>query len=314
MKLLDYIRGTRKGKEVHRLQKEAMRDPFLADAMDGYDSVEGNQEQQIEALRHRITVKSRRNQNHAVVWSIAASLLLGVCISTYFLYQKEHLPEDIFIALERSQRDTVLQILPSAPPPPLEKTTKLAKAPQKDTVKSLISQERKMKRTVAAPETIAAVAEKESVAEEDPAAKEEPAAEVEADMALANDSQTVTAANASGDMLNEVVVVGYGSQRKPTMTGSVATVEQLTTPQPTVGKRFYKRYLKKKMVRPADGECANVKGEVVLTFHVDKKGRPIDIKVKNSLCPSADEEAVRLVKEGPDWTLGSEEVTLSVKF
>ena len=34
MKLLDYIRGTRKGKEVHRLQKEAMRDPFLADAMD----------------------------------------------------------------------------------------------------------------------------------------------------------------------------------------------------------------------------------------------------------------------------------------
>lgn len=37
MKLLDYIRGTRKGKEAHRLQKEAMRDPFLADAMDGYD-------------------------------------------------------------------------------------------------------------------------------------------------------------------------------------------------------------------------------------------------------------------------------------
>ena len=54
MKLLDYIRGTRKGKEVHRLQKEAMRDPFLADAMDGYDSVGENQEYQIEILRRRI--------------------------------------------------------------------------------------------------------------------------------------------------------------------------------------------------------------------------------------------------------------------
>ena len=32
MKLLDYIRGARKGKEAHRLEKEAMRDPFLADA------------------------------------------------------------------------------------------------------------------------------------------------------------------------------------------------------------------------------------------------------------------------------------------
>ena len=32
MKLSDYIRGFRKGKEAHRLEKEAMRDPFLADA------------------------------------------------------------------------------------------------------------------------------------------------------------------------------------------------------------------------------------------------------------------------------------------
>ena len=34
MKLLDYIRGLRKGKEAHRLEKESMKDPFLADAMD----------------------------------------------------------------------------------------------------------------------------------------------------------------------------------------------------------------------------------------------------------------------------------------
>lgn len=40
MKLLDYIRGLRKGKEAHRLEKESMKDPFLADAMDGYGQVE----------------------------------------------------------------------------------------------------------------------------------------------------------------------------------------------------------------------------------------------------------------------------------
>ena len=28
MKLLDYIRGLRKGKEAHRLEKESMKDPF----------------------------------------------------------------------------------------------------------------------------------------------------------------------------------------------------------------------------------------------------------------------------------------------
>lgn len=47
MKLLDYIRGLRKGKEAHRLEKESMKDPFLADAMDGYHQVEGDHEEQI---------------------------------------------------------------------------------------------------------------------------------------------------------------------------------------------------------------------------------------------------------------------------
>ena len=51
MKLLDYIRGLRKGKEAHRLEKESMQDPFLADAIDGYNQVEGNHEQRIEKLR-----------------------------------------------------------------------------------------------------------------------------------------------------------------------------------------------------------------------------------------------------------------------
>ena len=41
MRLSDYIQGLRKGKEAHRLEKESMKDPFLADAIDGYNQVEG---------------------------------------------------------------------------------------------------------------------------------------------------------------------------------------------------------------------------------------------------------------------------------
>ena len=47
MKLSDYIRGFRKGKEAHRLEKEAMRDPFLADALEGYSRVESGADEQI---------------------------------------------------------------------------------------------------------------------------------------------------------------------------------------------------------------------------------------------------------------------------
>lgn len=39
MKLIDYITGNRKGREARRIEREAMDDPFLRDALEGYDAV-----------------------------------------------------------------------------------------------------------------------------------------------------------------------------------------------------------------------------------------------------------------------------------
>ena len=128
--------------------------------------------------------------------------------------------------------------------------------------------------------------------------------------------EMLIAMNESKEALNEVVVVGYGTERKKDLTGSVVRVEPLTMPEPVpvIGFKAYKKYLKKNRIRPTDEECAKVKGEVVLTFRVDKKGRPVNIKIKNSLCASADKEAIRLVEDGPDWLAGDKEVTLNIKF
>ena len=115
-------------------------------------------------------------------------------------------------------------------------------------------------------------------------------------------------------VLDEVVVVGYGTQRKANLTGAAVTVEQLTMPRPVIGERAYRRYLKKNLNRPTDKECERVKGKVILTFYVNDEGRPIDIKVQGSLCPFVDKEAIRLVQEGPQWTVGGGEVTLEIQF
>ncbi|WP_291584513.1 carboxypeptidase-like regulatory domain-containing protein [Bacteroides sp.] len=392
MKLLDYIRGNRKGKKAHRLQKEAMRDPFLADAMDGYDGAGQSQEQQIELLRRRITMRVKKQQNHAFVWSVAVSLLLGVCLGGYFLFQKDKLPEETLMALEQLQRDTILQT-PSQIL--VGEEVKLAKTLKKDSMRPLISQERRVKPAVANKAV-------------PPEVKEQTAVEVEmslalseelklADSTIAADDNDLTrklqdrveglkdsgikgrvtdengeplvganilvkgtskgtvsdvngnftldadvnkeiavnyigyepitlpidtgkdmliAMNESKEALNEVVVVGYGTERKKNLTGSVVHVEPLTMPEPVpvIGFKAYKKYLKKNRIRPTDEECAKVKGEVVLTFHVDKKGRPVNIKIKNTLCASADKEAIRLVEDGPDWLAGNKEVTLNIKF
>lgn len=420
MKLLDYIRGTRKGKEVHRLQKEAMRDAFLADAMDGYDRAGENQEQQIEALRRRITAKAVRRQNHAVAWSVAASLLIGVCLSSYFLFQKNKLPEDVFMTLEALQRDTVLHTVPQIPQLPVhqlqaEEGKKRAGNVRKDSAQSLLSQERRDKKkavpvlqeerkaeaersmaetelpvvavkvaarpnAVAVPESVAksistvtpgvaiaaiaadsvarkqlnsAVAQakrysvrgrvtdergdpivgaaiavkganKGTVSDENGRFMLQPNGNEEIMVNYIGYEPVVLPADTNNEMLiamnqdkqnlDEVVVIGYGSRKKPDLTGAVAAVEQFTLPQPLIGKKAYRKYLRKNLIRPVDDECAQATGEVVLTFHVNESGRPFDIKVKTGLCPSADKEAVRLLEEGPDWTIGSKEVTLNIKF
>ena len=94
MKLSDYIRGFRKGKEAHRLEKEAMRDPFLADALEGYSRVESGADEQIELLRRRVNMRVTQKRRHTIAWSVAASLLIGVCIGSYFLLQENTLPDE----------------------------------------------------------------------------------------------------------------------------------------------------------------------------------------------------------------------------
>ena len=155
MKLLDYIRGLRKGKEAHRLEKESMKDPFLADAMDGYSQVEGNHEEQIEKLRMQVsahtarhTDSSKKKNSYAITWSIAACLVIGIGISTYFLFLKKSMADDVFIAKED---------IPSAvfePVSPKEETSSLAEAKMKqDSTHEVIVKQADKKNIVAKSKT-----------------------------------------------------------------------------------------------------------------------------------------------------------------
>ncbi|WP_195408336.1 energy transducer TonB [Bacteroides congonensis] len=155
MKLLDYIRGLRKGKEAHRLEKESMKDPFLADAMDGYSQVEGNHEERIEKLRMQISAHTAKHTNfskgknsYAITWSIAACLVIGIGISTYFLFLKKSMTDNVFIAKED---------IPSAvfePVTPKEEISSLAEAKMKqDSTHEVIVKQADKKNIVAKSKT-----------------------------------------------------------------------------------------------------------------------------------------------------------------
>ena len=388
MKLLDYIRGARKGKEAHRLEKEAMRDPFLADALEGYSRVGNGADEQIEELRRRIRARAVRKRNHAVVWSIAASLLIGVCIGSYFLFQEKPLSDEARMAMEQAVHPKPLSVYEE------EKKDELAEVVIKDSAgpsKKLIS-ENKKKKMLAPSSEVPQVMTQELMEEALEATIDDRPSAMDKKMVMrasvANDSSfntkvavvgkvrgkvtdpsgeplvgaTVrvkgtnqgTISDENGDFtlktdgnrelsvdyigyesvilpadttkdlliamnvddatLDEVVVVGYGSQPKSSVTGAIMSLKMSGTPQPSIGRKAFRRYLKENLVHPSDKECARAKGKVILTFRVDKDGRPESISVKKGLCASADKEAIRLIEEGPDWTIGDESVEVSIRF
>ena len=419
MKLLDYIRGLRKGKEAHRLEKESMQDPFLADAMDGYNQVEGNHEQRIEKLRMQVSAHSAKKKNtYAITWSIAACLIIGFGISSYFLFLKKSMTDEVFIA-EESVSTKLAE--PAAPPTPAIPTTPTVPAtPQKEIalattkvktdstpISEITARQADKKDMIAKIQAtsqpqqgvpVATVPVMEEVSEETAALQEVVATmdtfESESDkkMKLAkvatilpqnnmikgrvtdekgepligasvtykgtnigtitnmngefslvkkDDKKRLTAQfigydpveirvdtsrtmliamNENKQALNEVVVVGYGAKKnkKSVTAGTVVKGNEQAnkdiTPQPVIGKRKFQKYLKENLVRPTDEKCAQVKGKVVLTFLVNKEGRPFSIKVKESLCESSDKEAIRLIQEGPDWIYGTKLAEVTVHF
>ena len=84
-----YLEGKMSPEEMHRIEKAALDDPFLADAMEGYQlSGTGTIKEDLDELRSRLTEKTRETgKNWFVWWRIAAMLVLvlGASIAAWYL-------------------------------------------------------------------------------------------------------------------------------------------------------------------------------------------------------------------------------------
>lgn len=456
MKLLDYIRGLRKGKEAHRLEKESMRDPFLADAMDGYQQVEGNHEERIKELQNLITVRStKKRYSYAITWSIAACLIIGIGISSYFLFLKNNMPEDTFIAKETTNVTTVTPEISMTPETPKKEIIQSPSAAKKKQDSShVVTTDKEIKKDIIAKSKVVTTPPKLPTKNSVPI-KEEVIKPVKIEkgensistidtsilhsnekdtkrlklsanaqniiegMVIDDKGQPLVGANitfetketnnedqsllygtvkthegkihstitdingkftipkdqlfgklkvnyigydpvsitikdslqpiliamkeSTQSKFDEVVITGTSAQKKMTVTGAITSVNvedlkqvpptnalagsipgvtrrspvkapKQIIPKPVIGMKKYKKYLKKNLVPPTDETCGEMKGLVILTFSVDKKGRPNYVKVKKGLCESADKEAIRLILDGPDWTYGNTSAEITVKF
>jgi outer membrane biosynthesis protein TonB len=132
---------------------------------------------------------------------------------------------------------------------------------------------------------------------------------VNGDLAGRNNGKVVIRGNSS---LNETVVVrGVKAGKRPADEETSTT--DYVSPVPVNGEAAYERYLKSNARNPD-----NVKGTVKVSFVVMPDGSLQDFRIKNHLSKECDEEAIRLIKEGPGWKPSSDgkptRVTRKIRF
>jgi TonB family protein len=107
---------------------------------------------------------------------------------------------------------------------------------------------------------------------------------------------------------NELILKEDDQARREVLTqnrkliSSVTRKDSTELEEPEVGWGNYNTYIANNIQIPNNIRAKNTRSDVELSFDIDRAGNPINIKVtKSSQCKACDDEAIRLLKEGPKW-------------
>lgn len=99
--------------------------------------------------------------------------------------------------------------------------------------------------------------------------------------------------------MNEVVISNNRPNTEARARRSNVTLEE---PEPADGWTNYDAYLANNLNVPDEYRSKPSSNQTVeVSFEVDKNGEPVNIRIERSLCKKCDNEAIRLIKEGPKW-------------
>ncbi|MCL2133898.1 MAG: energy transducer TonB [Bacteroidales bacterium] len=304
--IIDYLKGNRRGRRANRVEREAMRNHFLSEALEGYDKHEGEHAEDILRLQHEVALSAQRHRN-TLWWAAAACVITLLGLSTFFFLRPTG--EKLFpTPIIAESVDSTMKIVDTVQTPTLLAVTEERKPVQQ--------QKQPPKAEVATRTQVAPL----------PTLVDEILAEVEVEATLTTEPSAATvadkiaahseAAKEDAIILNEVVITAYTTKNRQSISAS-ASVVRISYPsaKPKKGNAAYLKYIEKNLRYPADSTCGSeLTGRVILKFSVDKSGYPYDIEVVQSLCESYDNEAIRLIKEGGKWQRSTESVEYSIEF
>ena len=110
--------------------------------------------------------------------------------------------------------------------------------------------------------------------------------------------------------LDEVVVVGYGTQIKRAVTGSVQSIkseEMADMPVAQISQKMQGKFAGVQINQVSGNRTGKrYQGRVICAFVVNRDGSVVDAEVLRGVDPSLDKEALRVIGTMPKWTPGKQ--------
>lgn len=274
--------------EMHAIEKAALEDPFLADAIEGYQASLPSSSD-LQELKERLdtrTLPAKLVPMTPRPWLSMAAAVVVLLGMAYTMWVTLDSPSQPAIAKTRtpeiirediSLEDTLDEPEPPPPPPPVAIREKVPVA-------------------------------KAKAGDPQPATSQPAAPAAEPPVVTGYATKPADEAKASEITINkeeETKRLRAAPMAAPKAASADKAKRDEAGPriytEPADGWSAFEVYVLNNLRRPKDPV---LHGNVVLSFQVNPEtGKPYDIKVDKPLHPLYDKEAIRLLKEGPGWAV-----------
>lgn len=327
-----YFMRRKSAREAHAFEKKVEKDAFLYEAMEGFEGMLTSDIQQaMDELDDRLDSKS--NKSLLIInWKMAASVvaILSVGLSLYFTVFNSNKDGNPVSQGEENYQprngETTFDTLGNYA---------FQYSGPKNEIDSITS-ENELDDTYAVIDEVTAISPTsqdilESVESNATQSIEETVSVNNVSEVESSDDFTIASAEAeptdseqiedldmddeAADLLLEEVAEALPAKSEMKRSAPMGTMEKASNSvaaTPKAGMANYQSYVKKNL-NTSEGMPS---GSVILTFELDRNGKPKKISVVKSLCTACDAEAIRVLQNGPEWKAEDKKAkgTVSIKF
>jgi cytoskeletal protein RodZ len=299
-----YLDGKMDPAGMHALERAALEDPFLADAIDGFREMRPNLKEDIMEMQNKLSEKKQEDRKRRWI-PIAIALLLLLSFGGWLMFREDGGQQQI--AQQEGSQPTTQEMTQPAQDSMANSGTEDNTGVPSDPTKDLAANkpdntkaEESKPAEVAATKVTSAAKGTEPATSADAAPATAPVASVDAAARKSSESakKTLTApAKSEAELSKQADAQTAAPTARKKGAYQFETLEMAKNVEPVTGWTAFAKYIQSSMQRPAGG----LHGTVGTNFIVAPDGTISDVTVVKSLHPDYDKEAVRLLQNGPKW-------------